>query len=181
MFINLIQYYLLYKIHCLNKSFMVLKFTKEQFKGALQQATGKPFFKVQKALRAAGFDKFLHQSSISKDQFKKAINALRAQKVIYKQAGEIIRSVERKMASEATTGKKITITEIRKKMKEEEEKKEKMRKMMAEIYGRERAREAEKAGAGPTGPKHVTSALKPAGQKSAEEKPKPAPIDLPID
>jgi hypothetical protein len=66
-------------------------------------------------------------------------------------------------------------------MKEEEEKKEKMRKMMAEIYQRERARETEKGGM-PSGTP-TTSALRKgeSSKPQAEEKPKPKVIDLPID
>lgn len=164
---------------------MVLKFTKEQFKSGLQKAAGgKPFFKVEKALKEEGLGKLLHQPSVSKDQFRKAVGALRKQRVAYKQAGEVIRAVERKIAAEAKPGEKpkekMTVAQLRAKMKEEEEKKERMRKMMAEIYQRERAREAEKGGPKPTGPAPTTSALhKPEAPKPAEEKQKV--IDLSID
>lgn len=163
---------------------MVLKFTKEQFKSGLQKAAGgKPFSKVQKALKEAGLGKLMHQSSVSKDQFRKAVGALRKHHVAYKQAGEVIRTVERKIAAETKSGEKpkekMTVAEIRKKMQEEEKKKEQMRKMMAEIYGRERTRE-EESGIKPARPT-ISVLRKPEASGPAEEKPKPKVIDLPID
>jgi hypothetical protein len=186
---------------------MSLRFTKEQFKGGLQQATGgKPFFKVQKALKEAGLDKLLHQPSVSKDQFRKAMGALREQGVAYRQTGEVIRTTERKIAAEAKPGEKpkekMTPAEFRAKMAEEKKHKEEVEKRIAAVRG-ERLREEAGAGKsktatsalrataktsalepqkGPGRPETTTSALrKPAAPKPAEEKPKPTAIDLPID
>lgn len=186
---------------------MVLKFTKEQFKSGLKQAVGgKPFFKVQKALKEAGLGKFLHQPSVSKNQFKKVISVLREQGVVRKQVGEVIRATERRIATEAKPREKpkekISLAELREQREAEEKKKEEMAKRMAIIYGREREKEAEeekqkamtsavlRATAKTSAlqsqralgrPETTTSALrKPAAPKPAEEK-KSEVIDLPID
>ncbi len=185
---------------------MALKFTKEQFKSSLQQASGgKPFFKIQKALKQAGFGKFLHQASVSKEQFRKAVGALRTQGVVHKQVGEVIRTAERKIAAEAAPGEKpkekMTLAELREQREAEEKKKEEMRKRMAIIYGREREEEAEKqktaisaalkatarasalerGSKGLGRPETTTSALRKSETKKSEKEERPTAIDLPID
>lgn len=166
---------------------MTLKFTKEQLKSGLKQAVGgKPFFKVQKALEEAGLGKFLRQPSVSKDQFKKMISALREAKLTQKQASEATRNIE-----------KIVKAEI-------EKRKAEMAKKTAAVWRQERARRAEEAekarGAAtsalklqkvatsalerkeaPGRPEVTTSVLRKKEEaKPTQEKP-PEPIDLPID
>jgi hypothetical protein len=188
---------------------MALKFTKDEFKGGLKQAAGgKPFFKVEKALKQAGFGKFLRQASVSKDQFRKAVGVLRTQGVVHKQTGEVIRATERKIAAETGPDEKpkekMSLAEMREQREAEAKKKEEMAKRMALIYGRERAKEAdgegrqkaavsaalrstaktsalERGSKGLGRPETTTSALRRAETKKTEKEERPVAIDLPID
>lgn len=135
----------------------------------------------------------LHQQSVSKDQFRKAVGALREEGIIRKSTGEIIRATEKEMA--AGDKPKLTIEGMRKQ-------REAMQKKMVGLYARER--EATSAGKPAnattaalrstakssaltpkkvTGPKATTSALRnnsgTAAKPAAKEKPQA--IDLAID
>ncbi len=173
---------------------MALRFTSGQFKSALHQASGKPSFKVEKALQKAGMGNLLHQQSVSKDQFRKAVGALRSEGIVHKSTGEVIRGTEKEIADEDKP--KLTMADMRKQ-------REAMQKKMVGLYSRER--EATSAGKPEnattaalkttaktsaltpkkvTGPRATTSALRStngnsAGKPAAEEKPQA--IDLAID
>jgi AAA+ superfamily predicted ATPase len=173
---------------------MALRFTSGQLKNALHQASGKPSFKVEKALKEAGLGKLLHQPSVSKDQFRKAIGALREEGVIHKSTGEVIRSTEKEIT--ASDKPKLTLDDMRKQ-------REAMQKKMASLYTRER--EATSAGKPQsattaalrttaktsaltpkkvTGPRATTSALRSTGTDSSKKpaaEEKPQAIDLAID
>jgi hypothetical protein len=140
---------------------------------------------------------------VSERQAKEVLGELKKAGVVktYRSPTEIFRETERTLRE---AGKdetpKLTVAEFREQRKAEEEKKQRMREMMSNIYGQERAREEEREkGDGKIKRNVATSALKPKtapgraetttsilhGKKSdaakpAEEK-KPQAIDLPID
>ena len=188
---------------------MTQKFTKAQVTKMVGGAIHKPY-QVKQVLKATGL---FYKPTVKKWEIKEALQTLKKKgelKAGY-HPGTVISRAEKGIAAEAEAGKgevpkeKMTVAQLREQRKAEQEKKEKMSKMMATIYGQERAREEEKAAGGKE--KAVTSALKlgkpitsalerKAGlgrpevttsalrQKEApkptEEKQKPV-IDLPID
>lgn len=120
----------------------------------------------------------------------------------YRSPTQIFRETEKELrAGQKEDGPKITVASLREERKAEDEKKERMRKMMTNIYGQERAREEEKEkGDGKVKRNVATSALKPkaapgraetttsilrsqksAADKTAPEEKPPQAIDLQID
>lgn len=141
---------------------------------------------------------------VSERQAKEVLGELKKSGAIktYRSPTEIFREAERaRREGQKNDGPKITLESLREERKEEEEKKKRMREMMANIYGQERAREEEKEkGDGKVKRNVATSALKPkaapgraetttsilrgqksAANKTAPERKPPQAIDLPID
>jgi len=141
---------------------------------------------------------------VSERQAKEVLGELKKSGAIktYRSPTEIFRETERaRLAGKKSDGPKITVASLREEREAEEGKKERMRKMMTNIYGQERAREAEKEkGDGKVKRNVATSALKPASapgrpetttsilrsektteKKTAPEEKPPQAIDLVID
>jgi hypothetical protein len=141
---------------------------------------------------------------VSERQAKEVLSELKKTGAIktYRSPTEIFREAEKaRLAGQKEDGPKITVASLREERKAEEEKKERMRKMMTNIYGQERAREEEKEkGDGKVKRNVATSALKPkaapgraetttsilrsqksAADKTAPEEKPPQAIDLQID
>jgi len=141
---------------------------------------------------------------VSERKAKEVLSELKKTGVIktYRSPTQIFRETEKALrAGQKEDGPKITVASLREERKAEEEKKERMRKMMTNIYGQERAREEEKEkGDGKVKRNVATSALKPkaapgrvetttsilrsqksAADKTAPEEKPPQAIDLQID
>ncbi|MFH2136440.1 MAG: hypothetical protein ABII19_02310 [Patescibacteria group bacterium] len=141
---------------------------------------------------------------VSERQAKEVLGKLKKSGAIktYRSPTEIFRETERaRLAANKDEKPKITVESLREERKAEEEKKKRMREMMSNIYGQERAREEEKEkGDGKVKRNVATSALKPkaapgraetttsilrsqknAEKKTAPEEKPPQAIDLPID
>ncbi|MBU1145927.1 hypothetical protein KKD80_00025 [Patescibacteria group bacterium] len=141
---------------------------------------------------------------VSERQAKEVLGKLKKSGAIktYRSPTEIFRETERaRLAANKDEKPKITVESLREERKAEEEKKKRMRGMMSNIYGQERAREEEKEkGDGKVKRNVATSALKPkaapgraetttsilrsqknAEKKTAPEEKPPQAIDLPID
>lgn len=141
---------------------------------------------------------------VGERQAKEVLGELKKSGAIktYRSPTEIFRETERaRREGQKDEGPKITVESLREERKAEEEKKKRMREMMTNIYGQERAREEEKEkGDGKVKRNVATSALKPktapgraetttsilrgrktAEKKSAPEENPPQAIDLMID
>ncbi len=170
----------------------------------LKTATRTSYIKssVKQAVSKLGFDP---SRQVSERQAKDVLDKLKKTGAIktYRSSTEIFRETERaRLAGQKDNGPKITVELLREQRKTEEEKKKRMREMMANIYGQERAREEEKKekGDGKVKRNVATSALKPKAapgraetttsilrsqknveKKTAPEEKPPQAIDLPID
>ena len=141
---------------------------------------------------------------VSERQAKEVLGELKKTGAIktYRSPAEIFRETEKaRLAGQKDDGPKITVASLREAREAEEAKKKRMREMMSNIYGQERAREEEKEkGDGKVKRNVATSALKPkaapgrvetttsilrsqksAADKTAPEEKPPQAIDLQID
>ncbi|MFA5413638.1 MAG: hypothetical protein WC348_03805 [Patescibacteria group bacterium] len=175
----------------------------QKLSDVLKTATRTSYVKssVKQAVSKMGMDV---SRQVSERRAKEILGELKKSGAVktYRSPTQIFRETEKELrAGQKEDGPKITVASLREERKAEDEKKERMRKMMTNIYGQERAREEEKEkGDGKVKRNVATSALKPkaapgraetttsilrsqksAADKTAPEEKPPQAIDLQID